>query len=296
MTSPTSDRAASGGPASHREAGAAPSRQPPHPAHAIPAGAPWPRVLPLEGVRNFRDLGGYPTRDGRRVRWRRLFRAASLGSLTPADHATLEALGLRVICDLRATDERAKEPVRWQGDAPPRILQRDYQLDLELLSAALVRDDIDVPMARAAFHAFYETLPSRFAESYRGLFAALRAGEAPLVFNCSAGKDRTGIGAALLLAALDVPRELILEDYLLSNQHYRPGPGAALAMSGRHGAWLMRLRPEMLQMMLTVDGSYLEAAFAAIERDHGSVPRFLDVALGVDRDGLAELRERYTES
>lgn len=278
MTSPTTDRAVRGEPASVRD-----------------AGAPWPRVLPLEGVRNFRDLGGYPTLGGRRVRWRQLFRGASLGSLTSADHATLEALGLRVILDLRATDERAKEPVRWQGDAPPRLLHRDYLLDLELLSAALGREDTDVPAARAAFRAFYETLPLRFAESYRELFATLRAGEAPLAFNCSAGKDRTGLGAALLLAALDVPREQILEDYLLSNEHYRPGPGAALAMSGRHGAWLMRLRPEMLQMMLTVDGSYLEAAFAAIERDHGSVLRFLDVALGVDRHGLAELRERYTE-
>jgi len=295
MNSSTCDRGISGGPAITRDATDAPSRQPPLSIDAIAAVEPRPRVLPLEGVRNFRDLGGYPTLGGRRVRWRQLFRAASLGSLTSADHATLEALGLRLICDLRSTDERAKEPVRWLGDAPPRLLQRDYPLDLELLSAALGREDIDLPNARAAFRAFYETLPSRFAESYRELFAALRAGEAPVVFNCSAGKDRTGIGAALLLAALDVPREQILEDYLLSNQHYRPGPGAAQAMSGRHGAWLTRLRPEILQLMLTVDGSYLEAAFAAIEREHGSVPGFFEVVLGVDRDGLAELRERYTE-
>ena len=143
MTSSTSDRPRSGEPARTVDA----------------SDASWPRVLPLEGVRNFRDLGGYRTLGGRRVRWRQLFRAASLGSLTPADHATLEALGLRVICDLRSTDERAKEPVRWQGDAPPRLLQRDYLLDLELLSVALGREDIDMPTARAAFRAWREVSP-----------------------------------------------------------------------------------------------------------------------------------------
>ena len=254
-----------------------------------------PRVLALEGVRNFRDLGGYDTRHGRRVRWRHLFRSASLGSLTPRDHAQLEALGLRVICDLRATDERAKEPVRWSLGAAPRLLERDYQLDLGMLSAVMTRPEAALHEGRAAFCELYATLPLRFVESYRALFAALLAGETPLAFNCSAGKDRTGVGAALVLAALGVPRATIVEDYLLSNEHYRPGPEVGAAMSGRHGKWLLALRPEMLQLMLTVDASYLEAAFESLQRSHGGVERYLDAALGVDAAALEALRERYTE-
>lgn len=253
------------------------------------------RVLSLEGVRNFRDLGGYATVDGRRIRWRQLFRSASLGSLTPRDHATLDALGLRAVFDLRATDERAKEPVRWSTGPGPRLLDHDYLLDLSALSGVLPRPDADVAAGRGAFAALYSGLPTRFASAYRALFGALLRGEAPFAFNCSAGKDRTGVGAALLLAALGVPRATIVEDYLLSNQHYRPGPEVAAAMSARHGDWLLALRPEMLELMLKVDASYLEAAFAAIEREHGSVEGYLAEVLGVDRAARAALRERYTE-
>ncbi|MCU0760404.1 MAG: tyrosine-protein phosphatase [Steroidobacteraceae bacterium] len=261
-----------------------------------PPGAAVPeRVLPLEGVRNFRDLGGYETLDGRRVRWRRIFRSASLGSLTPRDHAQLEGLGLRVVFDLRATDERAQEPVRWSSGRGPRLLDHDYVLDLSALSQVLPRPDADVAAARGAFIRLYEGLPAHFAAAYRALFAALLRHEAPLAFNCSAGKDRTGVGAALLLAALGVPRDTLVADYLLSNEHYRPGPEAAAAMSRRHGEWLRALRPEMLQVMLSVDASYLEAAFAAIERQHGSVDHYLESALGIDRRARDALRQLYTE-
>lgn len=254
------------------------------------------RVLPLEGVRNFRDLGGYATSDGRRVRWRQLFRSASLGSLTARDHAALDALGLRAVFDLRATDERAREPVRWSTGAGPRILQHDYLLDLGTLSRVLPRADADVAAGRGAFAEFYAAMPTRFATAYRALFGALARGEAPFAINCSAGKDRTGVGAALVLAALGVPRATIIEDYLLSNLHYRPGPEVAAAMSQRHGDWLLALRPEMLELMLKVDASYLDAAFAAIRREHGSVEGYLAEVLGVDRAARAALRERYTEA
>ncbi len=259
------------------------------------ADAPHARVLALEGARNFRDLGGYTTRDGRRVRWRQLFRSASLGSLTLRDQARLEALGLRVICDLRASDERAKEPVRWATTAAPRLLARDYALDLSMLASVLTQPEVGPVEARGAFRVLYDSLPQRFVESYRALFAALLAGETPLAFNCSAGKDRTGVGAALVLAALGVPRATIVEDYLLSNDHYRAGPEVEAAMSGRHGPWLLQLRPEMLQLMLSVDASYLEAAFAAVERSHGSVEGYLESALGIDRGARRVLRERLTE-
>ena len=275
---------------------------PPDPASLAAGGSPIPapnasnRVLPLEGVRNFRDLGGYVAAGGRRVRWRQLFRSASLGSLTPADHGALDALGLRVVFDLRATDERAKEPVRWIGGPGPRLLDTDYLLDLSALSQVLPRPDADVAAARGAFRRLYASLPRRFVPAYRGLFAALLQGEVPLVFNCSAGKDRTGVGAALVLAALGVPRDTIVEDYLLSNDHYRPGPEIAAAMSGRHGNWVLTLRPEMMQVMLTVDASYLEAAFDALEREFGGIEAYLERALGVDGAAREVLRERYTEA
>ena len=110
------------------------------------------RVLPLEGGRNFRDLGGYETEDGRRVRWCRLFRSGAMARLTPSDYSYLSTLGIRVVCDFRSRAERADEPTRWLADPAPRFLAWDgaIQEDESPLIAALAADDASQEMVREA--------------------------------------------------------------------------------------------------------------------------------------------------
>src|SRR5277367_5117220 len=83
------------------------------------------RMIPLQGGRNFRDLGGYTTVDGRRIRWGRVFRSGAISYLTDRDHEYLKPLGIRTVCDLRSPRERQREPIRWGSDQPD-ILEWDY--------------------------------------------------------------------------------------------------------------------------------------------------------------------------
>jgi protein-tyrosine phosphatase len=95
------------------------------------------RLLPLQGGQNFRDLGGYRTRDSRTVRWGVLFRSGAMNALTPADFAYLGRLGIRTVCDFRSTDERNAAPVQWPVNVSPKIFGDDYKMDMAGLGSGL---------------------------------------------------------------------------------------------------------------------------------------------------------------
>jgi protein-tyrosine phosphatase len=267
----------------------------PRAATAIPAQAAIDRVLPLEGGVNFRELGGYPTVDGRRVRRGMLYRSGAMASLTDADYELLSKLDIAVLVDLRSTDERSREPTRWPlAKEPPRRLERDYDLEFgEVL--ALMRGAPNAETARTAFASFYRRLPQQFADQYRQMFAELLSGNAPLAFNCSAGKDRTGVASALILTALGVPREVVMEDYLLSNRHYKPKPMSASAADDPTVQFFSRLPPDVVQVFMGVDASFLEAAFDGMTEQYGSVDGYLEKAIGLTAEDRKKLRRIYTE-
>lgn len=252
------------------------------------------RLLPLQGGNNFRDLGGYETADGRTVKWGVLYRSGTMVKLTPDDYRYLGQLGIRTICDFRSSEERHNEPTDWLADPPPARQQRDYVLDTTNLMGSIARPDVTPQQAKAVFADFYRDVPFSYADHYRTLFAELLAGRAPLAFNCSAGKDRTGVAAALLLSALGVAREQVVADYLLSNRYYRPAqptPGANDSTS----RLLASLQPAVVQVLMGVDASYIEAALDAATRKHGSLEAYFANELGVDAAGLRQLRDLYTD-
>ena len=244
------------------------------------------RVLSLEGARNFRDLGGYPTEDGRRIKWGRLYRAGILGTFTSADCESLAALGLRAICDLRATAERKRGPGEWLQMPNVSYWARDYVHSVGDLHALMSSDLSTVDEARAAMIAVYRALPIEQAPAYRELFRLLARGELPLVFNCSAGKDRTGLAAALVLTALAVPQDIILEDYLLSNTAFTVPP--------EHRATL-KCSPEVSEVLRGADRSFLATAIATINDAHGSVDAYLRETLQVTDDMRARIQAHLLE-
>jgi protein-tyrosine phosphatase len=130
------------------------------------------RLFALEGGRNFRDLGGYETEDGRVVRWRRLFRSGTLAQLTPADQAVLAGLGVRAVCDLRTTSERHGEPSRW-APAGGRVMTRDYELDEGAVMGAFRVGTPTEERVRTAITEFYRSAPEEFADRLGELFRAL---------------------------------------------------------------------------------------------------------------------------
>ena len=178
------------------------------------------RVWPLQGASNFRDLGGYPGHDGRPVRWRRLFRSDHLGGLTEADKAQLVALGLARSFDFRGEAERAAV-----GYQLPGLTQ--HSLAIEPTVVQRMQDLVDAGQSLTPAHAselmaeLYRALVNDQSHRFAELFEHLLTADAPVVFHCTAGKDRTGFAAALVLLALGVPRDVVQQDYLLTNRVFK---------------------------------------------------------------------------
>jgi protein-tyrosine phosphatase len=243
----------------------------------------WNRLLPLESAFNLRDFGGYASSGGGHVRRGMLYRSGTMHHLTEEDERRLVALGIATVFDLRRRKEREAEPTRWCEAAGLDLLSRDHDQSAGVLEELLKGSESTASMMRDAILDLYRALPREHALSYRIIFERLLAGKAPLLLHCAAGKDRTGVGAALILSALDVPRELILADYVMT---------AEVAdfdrILSRHAA---RFPRELLAPLLASEPEYLLTAFAEIEREHGSVDAFLEDQLGIGSPERRRLRE-----
>lgn len=181
------------------------------------------RLVALDGVQNFRDIGGYATADGRFVGWGRIFRSAQLSELTPGDLQRIEALRIRSVYDLRSTEEQASEPTAWTGPDAPARLTHAYSIDYAPFVAAFA-NGIDAAGARALMTGFYGQMSESYKVQFREVFAELLSPEeGAVLYHCTAGKDRTGVTTAMILMALGVSREVVMADYLLSNTYYAPG-------------------------------------------------------------------------
>jgi len=253
-----------------------------------------PRLVPLEGVQNFRDIGGYRTTDGRRVKWGLIYRSAELSHLTPTDLEALGRLNVQAVHDLRSVSERQAEPTAWTGPDAPLIVAHDYQLDMSAIGA-LFQGPVTVDRARDAFASMYPSLLDTQRPQETALFETLLNADGATLYHCTAGKDRTGLATALILSALGVPRETILYDYELSNRYFTGGIAARDGQSSQAQSGMPNLPPEIMAVFMQVDARYLRATFAQIDNQYGSVEAYLDQRLGVDAAEIARLRELYTE-
>lgn len=267
---------------------------------------PRARLLPLEGGRNFRDLGGYPAADGRTVRWGQVYRAGSMINLTERDYRHLSGLGLRVVCDFRSNEERVDEPARWA--AIPAIDYRtwDYSRDhgeagYQSLAESLRQPDLTPEQVRVITIESYDDIVDRHKDRFREVFQRLAMGDVPLVFNCSAGKDRTGVAAALVLTALGVGRDDIVRDYALSDQVVDFEAelfNTNLSDQARKddlSNWVARTPMEVLRPLLRSDPAYIERAFLYLDSRYAGALGYIRTELGIDERALSCIRERLLE-
>lgn len=253
-----------------------------------------PRVVPLEGVQNFRDIGGYRTRDGRRVKWGLIYRSAELSHLTSADLSLVRDLDIRTVHDLRSVSERESEPTAWTGPEAPRVVSHDYVMDMAAMGA-LFQGAVTAERAKDAFASLYPSMLEQQKPQETSLFAGLLEGDGATLYHCTAGKDRTGLATALILSALGVPRETILYDYELSNRHYTGGLGARDGNTTSTSSALAQLPPEVVAVFMGVEARYLREVFTRIDNEYGSVEAYLDRELGVDATDIQRLKALYTE-
>lgn len=239
-----------------------------------------PFVLPLKGGSNFRDLGGYRTGAGRLVRRGVVFRSAHLGNLTDEDRGALGKLGVRTIVDLRGVAEAAETPHAIDGMAC-RVVGAHIEPAVGEKIRAAVADGTASPFLMMQFLTdHYRDYPRRCAPGFRTLFTTLiEDRHRPLVFHCTAGKDRTGFASALLLSLLGVPWQTVVEDYLRTNELW----------TGHIGRY-PELDIDTRAAIIEARTPYLEAAFEVVRADFGGPEAFAERALGLDARCIERLR------
>jgi protein-tyrosine phosphatase len=251
----------------------------------------------LSGATNFRSLGGLPAAGGRRIRPHALMRADRLIGLDERDWNALARTGLATICDLRSDSERAEHPNRLPRGLAVQELNCRVNNDLRA-DPSLSRLMLDDPSARGAERVMieiYRRFPGYMGATLTAVVERLLAGGAPLLVHCSAGKDRTGFVVAMLLHALEVPEQLIREDYLASKRW----PGAVhhrASLAARLGRFMPASELEAaVDTVIDVRDVYLDTALAAAVAEFGSIDRYLEVAAGLDAQQRERLREALLE-
>jgi protein-tyrosine phosphatase len=221
-----------------------------------------------------------------------LYRSGTMSRLTEADERHLVSLGIATVCDFRRSDERTSEPTRWCEPAGVHYWAHDYNESSGVLGDVIRSVNATPEDMRAAMIQTYRTIPIDHAPSYRVTFDRLLGGHVPLLFNCAVGKDRTGVCAALILHTLGVPRETIVEDYLLTNVH----ADIARLMGGRETpAYMANRSLDVFAPLMAADADYLAAMFDAFDSEFGGIDGYLAGKLGVDRDAQMKLRALLVE-
>ena len=265
---------------------------------AVTADAADPRHVPLEGQPNFRDIGGYRTKDGKTVRRGLVFRSGELPRLTDDDVAKLQRLRIKTVVNF-LTD------VETESRGADRVPDGTDQIALPIESD----DGLAAAVEKARKTADFSTLPPTInpdihrvlvhdaKEQYATLLQEIGQTDQPLVFHCSHGVHRTGTATAILLWALGVPWETVREDYLLSN-HYRKAEVEMrleqlrkLAASRQHIP-LDQVDMTNFRAFYVLDGSYIDATRDEILKSFGSIDRYLTEGLALSEREIGRIRDR----
>jgi len=242
------------------------------------------RRIALESCQNFRDFGGYQVEGGRRIRWRVLFRSDTLHRLTPSDIETLNELGITTVVDLRSAGEIGRT-----GRIVTTVAAQYHHLPMFDEIAQSERRPIEQnPPPGQSYIEMLQGAGGAIAEAVQVIVAA---GGRPSVIHCTAGKDRTGILAGLLLSALGVSDDDVVADYVLTNE-----------CRAERDAFLEVHDPEYLAMLRSLppwvreaNGAAMQATLDHVRAQWGSVQGYLE-SLGVSPSELSSLREVLLEA
>ena len=251
------------------------------------------RAIRLQRVHNARELGGLPAADGRRVASHRLFRSGSLHEMTQADRRALESLGVRIVIDVRSLFEQGRQSYEWPAGRKVAAPLADDETVADIFRRFQAGE-----LSEWDFEDWWNLtgvfdIPIEHRSSVGTIFAALLEagpGEGVLI-HCTGGKDRTGVAVALVLSALGVAREAIVEDFLLTNAE-------AKERAAEFVAWMRlatgrTLSPERAFWLAGVKGEWIETLLQRMAAGYGSVAGYLSEELNVGPGELAVLQDRF---
>jgi len=247
------------------------------------------REVKLEGAINFRDIGGYETKDGRYVKWGKIYRSAALNKLTEADIRKLQSLALARIADFRGPYEVKTAPDKM----PTGVMRISLPAGSENIGDSAYMRKIAQQMRNDSFILQFYTKTTPFKARYKPLFQELLTlnKDSSLLFHCTAGKDRTGIAAALVLYALGVDETTIMQDYTATN-YYRAAENEK-AVNGMINAY--GIDSTTARNMMAAKPGYLQATFTSIKNQYGSIDRYLKKEMGLNKKKLEKLRQLYLD-
>jgi len=261
------------------------------------------REIHLKGTSNTRDIGGYQTSDLRAIRTGQIIRSENLSRLTASDFQKLEEIGVKTVIDLRTDREHDHAPTVWQGDNPPRFYHfpvGDAQNDWFKAQRRMIRNDrFTEEQSLEHMVEGYRMIADVGPSSYQKLMdVVLDQSNWPVLIHCNAGKDRAGIAVTLILEALGVDRETIMEEFLLTNEMSRAEEKAAFLSKERRKSSIgkrMGRGPSASAwfQILGVQPEMLEAFYVSVDEQYGSMDAFL-TELGVDQDARSALAASLT--
>lgn len=251
------------------------------------------RRVPLQGSVNFRDLGGYNTSDGRRVKWGQVFRSDNLGRLTERDVSYVQRMGIRMVCDFRTPAEANKLPDRISSTEPGSYLHLPIQhgeFDPANTFERIKNGDIEWMTEEFMIEGYIKNIDN-FAPVWSTFLNTLAEGSRrPLVFHCTGGKDRAGVCAALILLSLGVPEQTVIYDHGLSNLYIAAVLGKTYEQIRSRG-----VDPNQVAPYFTAPKNAIVAAMRHIRRTYGSAADYLINKAGVDEKVIAQLKADLLE-
>jgi len=269
------------------------------------------RILPIEGVINFRDLGGYKTRDGYSVCWGKVYRSAQLDRVTKRGIQDLANLQIKAVIDLRFGDETTRYPTKREAVPNAEIIawQDTFQADSVSQSEAIKRswraslESNDPQKVREAMRVNYPKKLYSHQAIYQQMLIRLADDQTPLVFHCAAGKDRTGVAAALILSLLGVDDEQIVDDYMVTQQlsplllnTWNAGGATGAQDYKDFQSNLARYPQELIKPLFDADEQYIRTLLDYVAENYGSFNSYAQRVLGVDSGLVIRLKASLLES
>ena len=245
------------------------------------------RKILLDGTSNTRELGGYKTKDGRSLKWGVLYRSDKLSELTDADQEYLLQLGIKRVIDFRSSEEKQNEP-----DQLPSTLKY-IEMPIEADGAirpkveAILKGDLNEDVGAILVETNKEFI-SDFSGVYKGFIESLIENQEPTLFHCTAGKDRAGFAAALVLLAVGVPEKIVIEDYMKTNKYTEETIQDYINKINLYS--LGSVDAEILRPLLGVEERFIRAALDEIKQKYGNVENFIRDELKIRDESIIELK------